>query len=207
MARSGGGEAVANPALDVEHGVVVRTFAAHVTVDRRFESLPLEQFLEIRLRILGAHRFGSLDLDPWLDHAAGGLEAAVDEYGPDNGFQGVGQDRLFFSAARLLLAVAQVERRAKIQFPCAPGQRFGTHDMGPGPRQDAFRGRRMRLVEPGRHNHPEHRIAQKLQSFVVPVQAPFVREGAVSQGLFQQRAVLEPVVEPPFEVLDRVVQG
>lgn len=174
-----------DPALDVKHGIVIRPVPADMTVERRFEPLTLEGFLQVRLRVQGVHRFGGLGLDPWFDQIAGGLEAAVDEDGPDHGFDGIRQERRLLAAPRLFLAVAEAKRRAEIEFPGAPGQSLGADHMGPGPRQDAFGRRRITAEEPIRHDESQHGVAQELQSLVVLLQALFVGEGAVGEGLLE----------------------
>ena len=103
--------------------------------------------------------------------------------------------------------MAKPKRRTEIEFPGAAGQSLGADDVGPGPGQNALGRRRITTEEPVRHDQAQHRVTQKLQPLVVLLQAPFVGEGAVGQGLIKQRPVLEPVTETRFESLDRIGQG
>lgn len=207
MAGRRGHGAAPDPALDVEHGIVIRSVATDMTVERGIESLTLERLLQVGLCVQGVHRLGGLRLDPWLDQIAGGLKAAVDEHGADDGFEGIRQERRLLAPTRLVFAMAKLKRRAELELTGAPGQSLGADHVGPGPRQDAFGRGGITAEEVVRRDQPQHRVAQKLQPLVVLLQAPFVGERAVGQGLFKQRAVLEPVAETRFEILDRVGQG
>ena len=53
-----------------------------------------------------------------------------------------------------------------------------------------------------RADQTEHGISQKLEPFVVLVEAPLIGKGTVGQSQFEQGAVVEPVAQPVLELIE-----
>ena len=127
------------------------------------------------------------------DHAAGGVEAGVQEHGAEQGFDRVGQDRWPAKTAALQFAFAQAQVLGQLQALGDVRQRSLLDQVGAQARQIALVDLRVTLEQHRRDDEVEHGIPEELQALVVA--RPMA---AVGQRLFKQCWVTEVVIQPVF---------
>ena len=127
----------------------------------------------------------------WTDPGPPRLRAAGvsrEEDRPDQGLDGVGQDRPAVPAAGRLLTAPQPDGRPDTQVPADGGQRTGVDDGGTQPRQRPLPDVGESSVEPLGDDHPEHGVPEELQPLVGRQPAVLVGVGAVRERQLEQLA-------------------
>ena len=192
-----------------------RAALAHNHVARLRQVPRLRQFLERALEIghrrlnVGAGLFVALERR--VEHvaenkSARGVGAAIQIHRCDERLQGIHQQGFLGTSAAHFFAAAQFQETADFE----PARH--AVQVGEGADQLGFLAREIAFVEPGIALHQrfgdeksQHRIAQKLQLFVIVQRGGrsaiprFVRQGTVSQRAVQQLRVEKPVVDSRFQ--------
>ncbi|VWC28950.1 hypothetical protein BME24068_06262 [Burkholderia metallica] len=130
-----------------------------------------------------------------LDDPLGGFEAAIEEHGPDDGFERVREDRWPAEPAAAQFALAQPQPVRDIQGLSNFVQRLLFDEIGAHARQVAFVQLAETLEQKGGHRAIQNGIAEKLE--------PFVVRGTVTtmgQSLAQQFRIAKFVAQPAFQL-------
>ncbi|EDT03186.1 hypothetical protein BamIOP4010DRAFT_3320 [Burkholderia ambifaria IOP40-10] len=185
-------------AFDLELLIVRRTMRRDDRVGRQRDLVALQVLLQQRLRVLAERAridvVENRDIEA-LDDPLGGFEAAIEEYGPDDGFERVREDRRAAEAATAQLALAQPQPFGDIQGLSDFIQRLLLDEIGAHARQVAFVQLAETLEQKGGHRAIQNGIAEKLE--------PFVMRGtvtAVGQSLAQQFRIAKFVAQPAFQL-------
>ena len=126
----------------------------------------------------------------------GFIEAAIQIQGGNYGFKGIGQQGILLSAAGDLLPLAQKQIIAETEAAGQFDQRLFTHHRSPEFRKLSFRIGGKGLHEQIADAKLQHRIAQKLQPFIVlhGQKRIFVDKRTVDQSIIQERQILPTVI-------------
>ena len=140
-----------------------------------------------------------------MDQVAGGIYPAVQIDGGEHGLRGVCQNGRALTSAAQLLTVAQLQVLAQLQILGHLVQALLAHQCGADAGQIALRQVGVLGVQVLRRHEAQHRIAQKLQTFVAgdAPGAVLVGVGAVVQGVFQQRGAAEGIAQLCLQCLHR----
>jgi len=114
------------------------------------------------------------------------IDAVLQENRTDHGFHGVGEDRGFVTASGALLAATQMNDCAEVELAGDVGQCPGVDDGGTQLGQLTFGQIRIRDEEVLSHNQTEHRVTEKLQTFIGGQATLFVRVRTMRQGAVEQ---------------------
>ena len=155
--------------------------------------MTLEVLLQQRLGVLAKRARVDLlqDRDVELaDQRAGGIETAIEEYRPENGFQRIGQDGRPTEATALQLTFAQAQRVGQLQHLRDFVQRLLLDQVGPHTRQIALIQLAEHAVEHVGDGTVQDRITQKLQALVM-----HRTMAAMGERLLQQLRFAEAVAK------------
>src|SRR6478609_9501658 len=127
-------------------------------------------------------RLGQQRVDEVVHELAGGLDARRLVDRADDRLDGVGEDRVLVPPTGRLLAAAEEDVVAQAERATDVGERPHVDHGGPQLGELALAGVRVRVVQGGRDDQPEHRVAEELQPLVVREPPGLVRVRAVGQG-------------------------
>lgn len=96
----------------------------------------------------------------------GGVEATIDVHRTNHSFEGVGQNRLLICPTSGLFALAQQQRRAKVDRSSDLGQGRSIHDAGSQLGKLTLRKLGVLGKDVVRDRKAKHRIAEKFEAFV-----------------------------------------
>src|SRR6476660_4208439 len=194
-------------ALDAHLGgearCVIGALAGNLHVLRQVEALALRPLLQGGLGI-GGLGGRSLELGaPVRAHdIARLLVARLEKNRTQQGFAGIGQDRLLVASPGARFRFAQVQGRAEIQ---------GASDLRAGATADqpveesgklTFAGRRIILAQELGDAEAQHAVAQEFEPLVVAALGGGLAHAGVRQRLLEQRAILKGMAETCLEVLE-----
>jgi hypothetical protein len=109
---------------------------------------------------------GGLDDVPF-DEEAGGIEAAIEVEGGDDGFESVGEKGGLAAAAALFFAATETEERAQVDAGGDLAQVAATDEGGAETSQFALAGGREAMEERFGDDEAENSVAYELKLFVV----------------------------------------
>jgi len=166
-----GRELFAHARLHSEQLGVLRPLLVDDLIARNWELPRLCQFLQ---SALGVEFHVVLEFvaqacfeDQRFHKAAARLQSAVNVNGGNQGFERIGQDRLFRAPPALLLAMAELQVLAQRQFRGDFEKMTGTDTLGLEPRQFPLGTIRTTAQDELAGHKAQNRVAQKLQLFVV----------------------------------------
>ncbi|MDQ1470595.1 MAG: hypothetical protein QOJ99_2075 [Bryobacterales bacterium] len=128
------------------------------------------------------------------------IGTAVQINGSQHGLQRIHQQALLGAPACSLLTTTQMKISPQIQPVRRRQQMCGAYQMILQQAQLPFREILKAAEEPLADQPAQHRIAQKLQPFVVERSQSLIRTGTVRQGANQQRPVGKYVTQSPLEL-------
>ena len=132
-----------------------------------------------------------------LDDSGGRIEAIIPKYRCHHCLESIGQQRAFIPTVALDFTFSKLQIAAQVDTSRDFGQLGFVDHIGPNARKIALTHLRIGLHQQITDNQVEHRIAQKLQPFVIAHIGAglFIDKRAVAQCFFQQIQVAESVWE------------
>src|SRR6185436_15602997 len=184
---------VSNLALDDERLLVIAALHGRHHVRRQGQAPALQPLLQPRLRILERRRIGqTLELygEHEVDDSFCRGRAAVKQYGADQCFDGIGQNRGPLRSARAQLAGTEQEMRVDAEALTDRRERRFLDERGAGSAQVALGVLAAQLEEPTCDCERQEGVAKVLEPLVVGS-----RSAAVSQRQVEKTLVLERVTQ------------
>ncbi|MDR8939349.1 hypothetical protein FEP65_06280 [Burkholderia multivorans] len=130
-----------------------------------------------------------------LDDPLGGFEAAIEEHGPDDGFECVREDRWAAEAPAAQLAFTEPQAFRDIEGLSDFVQRLLLDEIRAHARQVPFVELAETLEQKGGHRAIQNGIAEKLEPLVVRGTVT-----AMGQSLAQQFRIAKFVAQPAFQL-------
>ncbi len=206
LAAPGAGAKEAAEMVDgaLEDAVVLGSGNGDDRVLGGFGGLGLEELLQ---PALGIGDVGGDDervegvLEEAHDEAPGAVVAGIDEHGPDDGLEGVGDGGGALAAAAGFLAAAQDEVGAELECVSVLGEGGAIDELGTGLGQGALAEVGVVLVEPCGDDDLDDGVAKELEALVVQLARPlFMGDGGMGEGEAQEGGIAEAMAQRRLEV-------